>query len=105
MSTPAFDRLTKAVAAAGPAIHALATVQAGDVAGVLAAIPDADRKRRIDPDPAGGVFPFQPAGLLSGVSGLPPDTVVHQLARQLEAALALVPAAAPAPQPAPAVPA
>ena len=93
---PALDRLTQAVAAAGPALHALTTCQAGDVASVLSTIPEPDRKRRIDPDPAGGVFPFQPDSLLAGVAGLPPDTTVHQLARQVEAALALVPAPVPA---------
>jgi hypothetical protein len=90
--TPAFDRLTQAVAAAGPGLSALATVQAGDVASVLAAIPDDKRTARIDPDPAGGVFPFLPDDLRRGTAGLPPATVVHQLARQLDAALALVPA-------------
>lgn len=87
----ALDRLKEAVAAAGPEDHALAAVLAGDVKAVLSTVPPAVLAA-FGPDPANGPLEHSPGELLKGVAKLPPQTPVLQLAKQLGAAIELVPA-------------
>lgn len=87
----ALDRLKAAVADAGDAPLALTTTTAGDVVAVLKTIPAEALAARIDPNPTGEVWEFVPQHLLDGASRCHPAATVHQYARQVAAALALVP--------------